>query len=72
MSLAYPTSPTGSRIAGQHPPQLIELGGKFTLEQIELEHIRRILNVTDSRDEAARVLGIDPSTLYRKRKQYGL
>jgi len=26
----------------------------------------------DSLDEAARLLGIDVSTLYRKRKQYGI
>jgi NtrC-family two-component system response regulator AlgB len=52
--------------------QAVEVGARVSLEQLELEHIRRILATTDSRDEAARVLGIDPSTLYRKRKQYGL
>jgi len=48
------------------------LGRPVTLEAIEAEHIRRILAATSSREEAARILGIDPSTLYRKRKQYGL
>jgi NtrC-family two-component system response regulator AlgB len=50
----------------------IEVGGRVTLEQLEVEHIRRVLAATASRDEAARILGIDPSTLYRKRKQFGI
>ena len=49
----------------------MEIGGAVTLEQIEAEHIRRVLANTPSRDEAARILGVDPSTLYRKRKRYG-
>jgi NtrC-family two-component system response regulator AlgB len=47
-------------------------GGPLTLEQLEIEHIRRVLARSPSLDAAARALGIDPSTLYRKRKQYGL
>jgi NtrC-family two-component system response regulator AlgB len=50
----------------------IEVGGPVTLEDLEAEHIRRILAVAPSLDEAALVLGIDPSTLYRKRKRAGL
>jgi NtrC-family two-component system response regulator AlgB len=50
----------------------LEVGGPTTLEQLEVEHIRRVLAQTSSLDAAARTLGIDPSTLYRKRKQYGL
>jgi two-component system, NtrC family, response regulator AlgB len=50
----------------------IEVGQPVSLEQLETEHIRRILTSAPSLDEAARVLDIDPSTLYRKRKQYGL
>jgi NtrC-family two-component system response regulator AlgB len=37
-----------------------------------VEHIRRVLGNTSSLDEAAEVLEIDPSTLYRKRKRLGL
>ena len=44
----------------------------MTLEQLEGEHIRRVLAHTATLDDAAAVLGIDPSTLYRKRKRYGL
>ena len=38
----------------------------------EAEHIRRILAATATIEEAAARLGIDPSTLYRKRKRYGI
>ena len=54
------------------PGQGIALGSPVSLEELEAEHIRRVLASTSSREEAARILGIDPSTLYRKRKQYGL
>ncbi len=50
----------------------IEVGQPVRLETLEAEHIRQILSRSSSRDEAARILGIDPSTLYRKRKQFGL
>jgi NtrC-family two-component system response regulator AlgB len=50
----------------------MEVGGAVTLEQLEAEHLRRVLANTPSLDAAATVLGIDPSTLYRKRKRYGL
>jgi len=47
----------------------IRLGGKSTLEEIEAEHIRRVLAGMRTLDEAAEILGIDPATLYRKRKK---
>jgi NtrC-family two-component system response regulator AlgB len=50
----------------------IDVGARITLEQLEEEHVRRILNATATIEEAAAVLGIDPSTLWRKRKRYGL
>jgi two-component system, NtrC family, response regulator AlgB len=56
------------------PPRAdaVEVGGRATLDRLEAEHVRRILTSTATLDEAAQVLGIDPSTLYRKRKRYGL
>jgi NtrC-family two-component system response regulator AlgB len=47
-------------------------GGALTLAALEEAHIRRVLARSASLDEAARTLGIDPSTLYRKRRDYGL
>ncbi len=42
------------------------------LDEIEREHIQSVLLQTASLDEAAKVLGIDPATLWRKRKKYQL
>jgi two-component system, NtrC family, response regulator AlgB len=44
----------------------------MTLERIEADHIRRVLDAADTIEAAAERLGIDPSTLYRKRKKYGI
>ena len=57
---------------GAPPRPILELGGRVTLEQLESEHIRRVLSSVATIEEASEVLGIDPSTLYRKRKRYGL
>ncbi|HEY7309838.1 MAG TPA: sigma-54 dependent transcriptional regulator [Gemmataceae bacterium] len=57
---------------GNPPPARVEVGGAVTLDALEAEHIRRILAASVSLEEAAATLGIDPSTLYRKRKRYGL
>lgn len=54
------------------PASAMELGGDVTLDQLEAEHIRRVLARVPTMDEAAAQLGIDPSTLYRKRKRHGL
>jgi NtrC-family two-component system response regulator AlgB len=43
-----------------------------TLEASEAEHIRCVLAASPSLEEAAQTLGIDSSTLYRKRKKLGL
>jgi len=53
-------------------PQNVQIGGAVTLDALEAEHIRRVLAATATMENAATVLGIDPSTLYRKRKRYGL
>jgi NtrC-family two-component system response regulator AlgB len=50
----------------------IALGARVTLDALETEHIRRILSVCHNLDDAARTLGIDPATLYRKRQKLGL
>ena len=50
----------------------MEVGGPITLEALEHEHVRRILASSPTMEDAAATLGIDPSTLYRKRKKLGL
>ena len=54
------------------PERWLKSAAAQRLTHLEAEHIRRILNSTETMEEAAAVLGIDPSTLYRKRKRYGL
>jgi NtrC-family two-component system response regulator AlgB len=46
------------------------LGGNYSTEVIEREHILRVLARTSTLEEAAHILGIDASTLWRKRKKY--
>jgi NtrC-family two-component system response regulator AlgB len=48
------------------------IGDDFTLDEVEREHIRRVLLRASSLEDAARILGIDPSTLWRKRKRYDI
>ncbi|HEX7624356.1 MAG TPA: sigma-54 dependent transcriptional regulator, partial [Anaeromyxobacteraceae bacterium] len=47
------------------------LGGNFTVEAIEREHALRVIAHTPTMEEAAHLLGIDASTLWRKRKKWG-
>jgi NtrC-family two-component system response regulator AlgB len=47
-------------------------GAPLSLERLEEQHIRRILEQTPSMTRAAEILGIDQATLYRKRKKLGL
>jgi NtrC-family two-component system response regulator AlgB len=48
----------------------VALGGPYSLEDIEREHTLRVLASTPTQEEAARILGIDASTLWRRRKKY--
>ena len=57
---------------GTPPPAGAQVGEAATLDQLEAEHIRLVLGRTPTMEVAANVLGIDPSTLYRKRKRFGL
>ena len=47
-------------------------GAPLSLEELERLHIQSILGSCDTLEAAARTLGIDSSTLYRKRKAYDL
>jgi NtrC-family two-component system response regulator AlgB len=57
------------RIA-QHAGTAPTLGGDYTADAIEREHILRVLSRTKTQEEAARILGLDVSTLWRKRRKY--
>ncbi len=69
----------GNRIGIDHLPEnmhatykAIRIGDPVSLDKIEEEHIRRVLALTRSLQEAADLLGIDQATLWRRRKQYGI
>jgi NtrC-family two-component system response regulator AlgB len=69
----------GDRIGVEHlpsgfsrPTATPELGDPISLDRIEELHIRRVLASSRSLEDAATVLGIDPATLWRKRKKYGI
>ncbi len=47
----------------------VQVGARVTLTELENEHIARIIEQAATLEEAARVLGIDPATLYRRRKK---
>lgn len=61
-------NPTGT---GQ-PDDNVRIGMKLPLEQIENEHIRRVLAQTNTMEEAAQLLGISRGTLYERKKKMGL
>jgi DNA-binding NtrC family response regulator len=44
----------------------------LSLEDVEKLHIKRVLQQVKDYQQAAVMLGIDPATLWRKRKKYGL
>jgi len=50
----------------------VVLGADVSIEELEREHIARVLARAPSLEAAARTLGIDATTLQRKRKRYGL
>ena len=68
----------GRVIRSEHLPERISnpskllAGNKVIMSLAELEeaHIREVLSLGLSQEEAAECLGIDPSTLWRKRKKY--
>jgi NtrC-family two-component system response regulator AlgB len=49
-----------------------QAGSKITLRKLEDMHIRRVLERSSNLAEAAEVLGINRTTLFRKRKEIGL
>jgi NtrC-family two-component system response regulator AlgB len=48
------------------------LGGEYSLDEIEAEHIKLVLARSKNLQQAAAILKLDPTTLLRKRKSLGL
>jgi NtrC-family two-component system response regulator AlgB len=61
---AFPERIVGARERGPF------VGGHFTLEELERAHVSAILAQSTTMEDAAGILGIDDSTLWRKRKKY--
>ncbi len=49
-----------------------KLGGNVSIADLEKEHIKLVCERCSTKEEAARILGIDKATLYRKRQRYGM
>jgi NtrC-family two-component system response regulator AlgB len=59
------------RLAARALPEP-RVGSDISLDDLEKEHILRVLSRKATLEEAALSLGIDTSTLWRKRKKYGV
>jgi NtrC-family two-component system response regulator AlgB len=57
---------------GDAPPARLRAGDPISLAELERAHILALLATSATLEAAANTLGIDTSTLYRKRKQLGL
>jgi NtrC-family two-component system response regulator AlgB len=61
---AFPERIAGAKERGP------SIGGDFSLEALERAHVLTVMARAPSLDAAAAILGIDASTLWRKRKRY--
>ena len=57
--------------AKSEPTGSARVGSQVSLADLERAHIEAVLATTTTLEDAAATLGIDVSTLYRKRKQFG-
>jgi len=67
VELSHLPPPFGTESA----PVRLQVGADVTLEALERAHLEAIVAKSPSLEVAAKTLGIDSSTLYRKRKQFG-
>ena len=56
----------------EQPEPVSSLASPISLEEVERQHIERVLAESSTLEEAAAILGINTSTLWRKRKRYRL
>ncbi|MGH1449335.1 MAG: sigma-54-dependent response regulator transcription factor AlgB [Pseudomonadaceae bacterium] len=59
-------------LSGSAATNAPRIGAEMSLEELEKAHIATVLANSETLDQAAKTLGIDASTLYRKRKQLAL
>jgi NtrC-family two-component system response regulator AlgB len=64
--------PLGAGTGRVGPLPLDPDGALLTLEEMESRYIRHVLDHTDSIERAAEVLDVSPSTLWRRRRKYGI
>ncbi len=50
----------------------VRAGDAVSIEELERAHIQAVLSSAPTLEAASRILGIDASTLYRKRRQYSM
>lgn len=67
----------GEAIQLHHLPEEFQSLGEIdatnlTLEEVERQQIIKVLRLSNDLEDAANLLGIDPATLWRKRKKFGL
>jgi DNA-binding NtrC family response regulator/Tfp pilus assembly protein PilF len=64
-------APASAPIVAPPPPAMLEDWNPMSIRELERLHIERMLRHTSgNRGEAARLLGINPTTLWRKMKTY--
>lgn len=57
---------------GVNPGLTVQTAADVSLEELEKQHIRHVLGTATTLEEAASILGINLSTLWRKRRRYAL
>jgi two-component system, NtrC family, response regulator AlgB len=64
--------PSASSAEAESGGSGVRVGALVSLDALEREHIARVVAQSPSLESAAKILGIDATTLQRKRKRYGL
>ena len=70
--LPSPAEVGSTAVADRDAAQVIRVGSRVSVDELESAHIRGVLGWAPSLQEAAEILGIDKATLYRKRKRLDL
>jgi NtrC-family two-component system response regulator AlgB len=71
-TIAVESLPDAVLAPPREAPALADHAESFSLEEVERRHVQQVLASSATLEEAAGRLGIDPTTLWRKRKRWGL